>query len=158
MTEVLISGSAIMAIGPFAVNEDEVRSSDAVFPKHVLGEWRIVTTKLPEDFTCASYEWADGLIPKQDSGVMTPLQREEFKARRAAAVAAIVVEVDGMKFDGDEVSQGRMARAILAMQSAVEEHTMWVLADNRAVSVRIDQLGKALALAGREQSRLWVAK
>lgn len=86
----------------------------------------------------------------------TEQARAAFKVRRAAAVDAIVVIVDNMKFDGDEESQGRMVRAIVALESAGVESTGWVLADNVPTLVTLAQLRQALVLSGAEQSRLWV--
>lgn len=75
------------------------------------------------------------------------------KAERADAVERITVEVDGMKFDGDETSQGRMARSAVAMND--EETIVWVLHDNTIAQVTKAQLLQALRLAGEEQTRLW---
>jgi hypothetical protein len=80
--------------------------------------------------------------------------RETFKADRQALVDAIVVEVDGKFFDGDERSQDRMARAIGMMLD--DETTAWVLADNTPTQVTKAELLQALRLAGAEQTRLWV--
>lgn len=82
--------------------------------------------------------------------------RDEFKKLRTAAVDSIKVTVAGHIFDGDEISQGRMARAILGLQAAGEDATItWVLADNTMVDVTAAQLTEALTLAGLEQSRIW---
>lgn len=80
--------------------------------------------------------------------------RESFKTTRAEAVAQIVVEVDGLLFDGDEVAQGRMARAALVMLP--EETTLWVQANNEPAQVTKEQLIEAIRLAGAEQTQLWV--
>lgn len=79
------------------------------------------------------------------------------KRSRADAVSRIqVTTASGRVFDGDELSQSRMARAVLAMERAGVAETEWVLADNTVASVSADELAEALALAGAEQSRLWV--
>jgi hypothetical protein len=86
------------------------------------------------------------------------VERERFKASRASAVERITVTTNsGMTFDGDEVSQGRMARAIIGLQNS-EPGTLirWVLADNTTVDVSVDQLTEALTLAGLRQAELWV--
>lgn len=80
--------------------------------------------------------------------------------QRSKAVANITVEVDGMVFDGDEVSQERMARAILVAKATGEEDTAtttWVLHDNTVAQPTIAQLVKALRLAGEEQTKLWTS-
>ena len=82
-------------------------------------------------------------------------EREAFKASRAAAVAAIRVTSSlGRTFDGDEISQGRMARAILALPEG--QTVRWVLHDNTEIDATAAELREALALAGAEQARLWV--
>lgn len=85
-------------------------------------------------------------------------------ARMAAAKAARQVAVDAIKvttqtghtFDGDELSQGRMARAILALDAAGQSSTTWVLSNNTPTTVTLDDLRQALILAGQEQTRLWM--
>ena len=83
---------------------------------------------------------------------LTPEEQEAqnlaiAKRERAAKVAAITVEVDGMVFDGDEQAQSRMARAITAAETAGLESTVWVLADNTVATVTKVQLQQALAKA-----------
>lgn len=89
-----------------------------------------------------------------DQNKVAEIQRQKFKRERQALVDAIVVEVQGMRFDGDEISQTRMARAITALQA--EETILWVLADNTAVQVTKEQLVEALRLAGQAQAAIWV--
>jgi hypothetical protein len=85
--------------------------------------------------------------------------REEWKAQRAAQVEAITVTTTaGNTFDGDEVSQGRMARAVIALSAAPEGTTVtWVLADNSIIEATPEELTEALALAGAAQALIWVA-
>lgn len=83
--------------------------------------------------------------------------REKAIAARAAAVDAIVVTTtSGKAFDGDETSQNRMGRAIQALQAAGQPSTRWVLADNTVGAVTLAELQEALALAGAEQTRIWM--
>lgn len=80
--------------------------------------------------------------------------RAKFKAERAAAVAALTITTEaGNVFDADETSQGRMARAVVAMESG--ETIQWVLSDNSIVGVDASELKEALKLAGAAQSALW---
>lgn len=83
--------------------------------------------------------------------------RAQAKLQRQAAVDAIRVTTQaGNTFDGDETSQTRMARAVLAMQATGTPSISWVLADNSAIQATAAELTEALALAGAEQARLWV--
>lgn len=83
---------------------------------------------------------------------------EQWKLDRAEAVGRVkVTTAAGNTFDGDEVSQGRMARAILALEAAGDGSTVrWVLADNSVLEATAAELREALALAGAKQARLWV--
>ncbi|RJE78183.1 hypothetical protein BGP78_06405 [Pseudoalteromonas sp. MSK9-3] len=82
------------------------------------------------------------------------VQRTRFKASRARKVAQQTVIVEGMEFDADELSQQRMARALLLMNET--QTTMWVLANNEVVQVSKKQLFEACKQAGEQQSALWV--
>lgn len=82
--------------------------------------------------------------------------REQLKAERAVAVAAITATVtSGKTFDGDEESQTRMARAIIGMQAAGVSTIDWTLADNSSTSVTLADLTEALILSGQQQAALW---
>ena len=81
--------------------------------------------------------------------------REEWKAERSAAVEAIkVTTLAGNTFDGDEVSQGRMARAVSSMEDV--DTVLWVLADNTVIQATKAELREALRLAGSAQAAIWV--
>ena len=84
--------------------------------------------------------------------------RDLWKSQRAAAVASIkVTTAAGNVFDGDEVSQGRMARAVLSINAApAGATTPWVLADNTVINATADELLEAMTLAGIAQGALWV--
>ena len=78
------------------------------------------------------------------------------KRLRQEEVDAILVTTQaGNVFDGDEVSQGRMARAILGMQTQPGITINWVLANNLPTPVNAAELTEALALAGLSQAAIW---
>lgn len=79
---------------------------------------------------------------------------EVWKIGRMEKVGSIVVEVDGLRFDGDEDSQNRMARAVATADSLLEI-TEWTLADNTIAMVSVQTLKTACLLAGEEQTRIW---
>ena len=87
-----------------------------------------------------------------------PLSRDELKAQRDAAVAAIqVTTAAGNTFDGDETSQERMTRAVVALGAAPADTTVnWVLADNSVLDASQAELTEALMLAGAAQAAIWV--
>lgn len=102
--------------------------------------------------------WCDqGNTPDTDYSHPEEELREIAKSARQTAVDSIKVTTSSGKiFDGDETSQTRMARAILALQATNTPSTVWVLADNTPTQVTAAELIEALALAGAEQARLWV--
>lgn len=110
----------------------------------------------------AEYE---ALIKQVEAGIKPPPPpspeqlREAAKAARVEAVARIKITTkSGKTFDGDEVSQGRMARAIIALQAAGVPSMTWVLADNTPATVTLPELVEALVLAGQAQADVWVIK
>lgn len=94
-------------------------------------------------------------LPEKTPEELAAAELSAAKAKRAAAVAAIKVTVDGMEFDGDEESQSRMARAITAAETANQDSTVWVLANNVPTTVTKAQLSQALALSMQEMAKLW---
>ncbi|CAM3966766.1 DUF4376 domain-containing protein [Pseudoalteromonas byunsanensis] len=84
------------------------------------------------------------------------VKRERFKQSRSALLAQQTVEVDGMMFDADELSQQRMARKLLVMEE--QSLTSWVLANNDVVQVSKEQLFSACKLASEQQTALWIGE
>ena len=79
------------------------------------------------------------------------------KENKVATVLQItVVTSTGKVFNGDETSQDRMVRAINIATITGLTETQWKLADNSIVTVTLDELKEALALAGQEMSRIWL--
>lgn len=98
--------------------------------------------------------WAIYKNPESSGAEKLETERQQFKIDRAQAVQQIkVTTAAGSTFDGDEISQARMARAILALPEGGT--VSWVLADNSVIQAAADELREALALAGAEQARLW---
>ena len=92
-------------------------------------------------------------VPEPTAEELAEQALAKAKAERAEAVSQITVEVDGFVFDGDEVSQERMARSIVALDDG--ETIVWVLHDNSIAQVSKEQLKTALRLAGQKQTELW---
>lgn len=83
--------------------------------------------------------------------------RAAAKVARAQAVEAIQVTTQaGNTFDGDELSQGRMSRAIIALSTGLAPSVNWVLADNSVIAATAAELTEALVLAGMAQAAIWV--
>lgn len=80
-----------------------------------------------------------------------------WKAERQALVDAIKVETHTFRvFDGNEVSQDRMARAIVSLIGQPKATVLWILADNSYAYVDAAELTEALNLARARQTELWV--
>ena len=112
--------------------------------------------------TSEAYMTALGIDAETRAAILSQIDFETAqdavaaKKLRDTAVAAIKVTVNGKTFDGDEVAQGRMARAVAAAESAAISTYQWKLADNSVAAVSLDELKQALALAFQAQSELWV--
>lgn len=113
----------------------------------VGGEWQYKWTVEALD--------ADTIAANQAAAVAQT--RASAKVARALAVGAIKVTTQaGNTFDGDEVSQGRMSRAIIALSTGLAPSVTWVLADNSTIQATAAELTEALVLAGQAQAAIWV--
>ena len=82
--------------------------------------------------------------------------REAFKAQRQEAVDNLEVTYEDTIYQGDEVSQGRMSRAILALPDDTIT-TLWIAKDNTHIQLTKVDLSSILRLAGEAQTVLWIA-
>lgn len=98
---------------------------------------------------------ADGEITTVAQATPEEVARAAFTASRGTAVAAITVTTSaGNVFNGDEDSQNRMARSIVALTDT--DTITWVLADNSTIQATKAELQEALKLSGEAQTALWV--
>lgn len=131
--------------GPYSTIEDlEDRyrcNGNADLPKTVVGQGEIVEAD--------TITWPEPPV--------VPKTRDQLKTERAASVEAIKVTTQaGNTFDGDETSQGRMARAIIALSTGLAPSIIWVLADNSVIQATAAELTEALVLSGQAQAAIWV--
>lgn len=104
-----------------------------------------------------SYDGEAFTAPEPDLAQIAAQARAAAKIARALAVEAIQVTTQaGNTFDGDEVSQGRMSRAIIALSTGLAPSVTWVLADNSTIEATSAELTEALVLAGMAQAAIWV--
>ncbi|MGE6117091.1 DUF4376 domain-containing protein [Aeromonas salmonicida] len=99
-------------------------------------------------------DWSEMQTAEALAAERSLLGYRSWKLEREEKVRAIVVEVDGLRFDGDEDSQNCMARAVAAAD-LMTETTEWTLADNTVATVSMQTLKTACRLAGEEQTRIW---
>lgn len=97
---------------------------------------------------------------KPSAETLALIERGKAKTKRASAVREIVVEVGGVKLQGDETSQGRMANAVVAAMASgagwQSQTVEWKLADNSTATLTLGQLAEALKLARDAQQAVWL--
>lgn len=94
-------------------------------------------------------------VPDPTPEELAEQKLQQAKQERAKAVESIIVEVDGLKFNGDETSQDRMSRALKVAEVTGMQTTVWVMADDSVVEVTKSQMEQALAKAMLQQGELW---
>lgn len=111
--------------------------------------------------TSTEYMAALGMDEQTQAAVLAQLEFEESmgvaaaKKARDAAVTKIKVIVNGKVFDGDEVAQARMSRAVVVADITGIAECQWKLADNTTATITADELKQAVALAFQAQGELW---
>ena len=82
---------------------------------------------------------------------------EEYNTLRTQEVEAIVVTLADTitVLDGDEISQGRISRAIAGLPDDITTQT-WIGANGDVYSLTKPKLQEALVLAGEAQTAIWV--
>jgi hypothetical protein len=82
------------------------------------------------------------------------------KALREEELENLKVQVDGMVFDADEISQNRISRILSTAYTLNQDidttFKEWVLADNTISKVSIRQLSAVLEKASEKTSELWL--
>ena len=80
----------------------------------------------------------------------------QAKQDKILAVSQIKVTTEsGKVFDGGEVSQNRMSRAVTASNAG--DTTQWKLADNTQATVTHEEFKEALLLSGEAMTAIWMA-
>lgn len=103
-----------------------------------------------------SIDWSKMRTPTDLATEQAKANYEAWKVERQARVDALVVEVDGLVFDGNEISTRRMADVVAAADDLANA-TEWTLADNRVVVVTVQQLKQALRLSTEARTAIWNA-
>ena len=157
------------AVVEFPVYEQDVRKAfphtSLPSPIKIAPEGYVIVEETPAPaFDAKTQKVVDGGAKKEGTSYVrvwnvVALSVEEAlaiaKADRLEEVRQIQVTTASDKvFDGDEDAQGRMARAIVALNDG--ESTLWVLADNTPTMVTKEELKEALRLAGAEMTAIWV--
>lgn len=117
----------------------------------------------PEDYSDDIYYRTESqespyvIYTRKSDEQIAEVNMQKARASRQQAVANIIVTtVSGKSFDGNEEAQGRMSRAINALDPL--ETTLWILADNVVdPNVTREELREALRLAGAAQTAIWAS-
>lgn len=133
---------------------EEIERSDYFVDVPVVDENGNATGEFKKELVKNGRRFQIVAIPEPTADEVAAQELAQAKAERADAVSKIIVTVDGMAFDGDEESQQRVARSIIALEDG--ETMPWVLYDNTIAEVTKEQLKQVLRLAGQKQSELWV--
>ncbi|MET4706737.1 DUF4376 domain-containing protein [Endozoicomonas lisbonensis] len=118
-------------------------------------EWFVRPARDGYKWDCLNGKWPEEVPVNVSEEDQKKRQYQQWKQDRQQAVDTILVEIDGLVFDGDETSQTRMIRAATLAETS-EEKVQWILADNSVVEVTADQLRRAAREAGRVQVSLWI--
>ena len=83
--------------------------------------------------------------------------RINFVKERTKDVEKLTITTtSGKVFNGDEVSQSRMVRAIVAAGIVSQASTKWTLANNVSTTVTLAELQEALAKSMQAMAAIWV--
>lgn len=102
-------------------------------------------------------DWNQQVTAAQHQAAADLRARNELKTERQAQTKAIrVTTVMGNVFQGDEVSQSRMANVLAAYAEELPDGTVdWILADNTVATVTMAELEEALRLSVDAQNAIW---
>jgi hypothetical protein len=117
MTQLLIVGSTILAQGPFEQTDDEIKSADAIYPKHVIDGYQLVEADLPEGFTCAGYEWIEDALSAKPPVVIPPVVPQSVTRFQALAALDAAGHLDAVEAIMADPATPKLQR--LAYQNAL---------------------------------------
>lgn len=117
-----------------------------------------VVTYYPDAQAQPTMQEIEAEILRREPIIAAEKARKDFIERRSQRVNEITVTVNGKTYDGNEVAQGRMDRAIRAAQILNSPVIpLWVLADNSVVTdIPVSEFEQALALSVVAMSEVWV--
>ena len=100
-------------------------------------------------------QWSVVQLAGDELAAAQAVVRAARKVQRKVMLDAITVTVGDKVFDGDELSQDRMTRAIVGMQISGIQSIVWTLANNELVQVTLQEISSALILSGQRQTEIW---
>lgn len=123
------------------------------------GRWGVGNVKLTDSYIEIEKDQEGVIIAPE--GLVEQIAKDAlldtlniWKANRQTAVDNIEITYNGVIYQGDEISQTRMARAITALTSDTIS-VYWVAKDNSIQELKKSDLQSILFLAGQKQSEIW---
>lgn len=108
-----------------------------------------------------SFEFDSNYTYKVENGIVVKTERtdEDYlkqasKSNRTTLVENIEVEYNRVVYQGDEISQDRMSRAINGLPDDIAT-ILWKAKDNSSQELTRLDLKEILFMAGQEQTRIW---
>lgn len=146
-----LSDEELKSYGYNKVVEDDYPENNDPYKEVVKSE------ALEGDIYHISYSVVD-----KPAEVVASMKYKEWKKARETKVANIEVSLDNCKgldgsiengviFDGDETSQNRLSRAMMAGVATV----LWTSKNNKVYELTTAQLGQILLKAGQAQTAIW---
>lgn len=103
---------------------------------------------IPKCFVNEKVEWnGNNFVIVDISEKIKEQERYKEKLAKEKLLNEIIVDVAGLKFDGNETARNNMLSLIQASQLLTIESTYWKLADNTVAEVTLDDIKKALVLS-----------
>lgn len=144
--KLLILGSAILACEPLTETADEIQSTDAIYPKHVIDGYALIDVDVPDGFTPQGYEWINGAVAAKQPVVIPPVVPESVsprQIRQALTKAGLRDEVESAVAGADQDTKDWWEFA-----TAFERQHPMVIAMATALGVTERQLDDLWTLAG----------
>lgn len=148
----------VTALDPAALSEELITAFGTNFEISTVGT-TITTNSLPEPDQAAFQAILDAHVINAPIRATAKLRETAKIMRNIAVTKLLVTTVAGHTFQGDEVSQDRMARAIIGLNAKPQSPVptiLWVLADNTPIQATAVELTEALTLAGQAQTTIWL--
>lgn len=136
-SRLLIIGNDVIAVGA----EDSTNTAE--------GAYEVFVDDVPEPAgVFVSRKFIDGTV--QYEYYVPPKTKQQLVSE------IVVTTTTGKVFDGDELSQDRMLRALSIADLNGQTETQWKMADNSVQTVTREELKEALTLAGLAMGEIWI--
>ena len=125
-----------------------------VYNSSIHSECIKIDSDIVFDFSKYEYSYLDGKFIEKELIVSPEAQALRTKEHKAELIRNIEVVYKNIVYQGDEISQDRISRAINWIPDDTSTIS-WKAADNSAQELTRKDLKEILFLAGQEQTRIW---